>query len=341
MISGTIRSQMGRTLNLVMLTVVISIMLLFSGCSLKYTMDDPVLSSINYPENNLTPTVLSIVDKRDGSDVYFTIGKIGFASLGDISSLLNFKNIDDPIAYFALNLEAELNKRKIPVKCVVGSTERSDIILEVYRYQIVNYRATGFSPWEAGHVFDGILSHNGNRKKVTAYFYNGKTPVWSMNEILDPCFNIPSSILIQDVASKLNKLIFKLHSSDAEVNHLVNTIDTELMKSPNNAPFWMVLELGNTNNTTAIDPLKKYAKVGDEFFKSCAISAIGTLGTTDDLDFLKQVYDDAIYNEKYMAVKAIGDIGGVQAMNIIKEAKNEGIYESEGGFKTAVDLYQE
>jgi len=330
---------MDKKLNPVLLILVVVTAMFFSGCSLKYTMDDPKLSDIYYPENGLAPLNLLIIDKRTSNNVHYTIGKLGFSQLGDISNLLQFGNIDDPIAYLALHLEAELNKRGLPVKCVVGAAESAEVVLEIERYQIVNYRATGFSPWEAGHVFDGTLNHNGKVERITAYFYNGKTPVWSMDEILDPCFNIPSSILIQDVASKINKSLFGLQSSDAEVNRLVVQIDSELVKKPDEGPFWNVLELANTNNSNAIEPLKKYARTGDEFFKSCAISAIGILGTADDLSFLKQVYTETIYNEKYMAIKAIGDIGGSEAMSIIKEARKEAIYESEGGLKTAVDLY--
>lgn len=169
--------------------------------------------------------------------------------------------------------------------------------------------------------------------------YNGKTPVWSMDEIQDPCFNIPASILIQDIASKINIVLFDLHSPDTEIQRLVTEIDAEMEKKPEQGPFWKVLELGYTNNPKAITPLKNYAKIGDPFFKSCAISALGIIGTQKDFDFVRQLYEETLYNEKYMAVKAMGDIGGTEAKTMIKKAKNSELYEGEGGLKTVVDLY--
>lgn len=323
-----------------LLTVMIVVTMLLTGCSLSYTMNEPTLSHTGYTQNLSTPKTLLIVDKRTGDDVHYVVGKIGVGSqLGDISNILKFKNIDDPVSYFASNLQNELRQRGLSVSCLVGQVENPDAILEVHRYQIVNYRATGFSPWEAGHVFDGTIIHDGSSQNIKAYFYNGKTPVWSMDEIQDPCFNVPASILIQDVASKINMTLFDLKAPDTDIDRLVAEIDAELSSPSEIGPFWKVLELGYTNNRYATDPLKKYAKAGDAFFNSCAISAIGILGAADDVEFLKQLYRDTFYNEKYMTVKAIGDIGSDQTMLLIEDMKDEEIYESEGGFKTAVDLY--
>jgi hypothetical protein len=325
-----------------MVVAVIAAIWIFTGCSLTYTMNAPTLSQIGYTGQVPAPAVLLIVDKRIGDDVHHVVGKIGVGSkLGDISSLLKFENIDDPIAYFASNLQSELRQRGINVTCLVGQAENPDATLEMHRYQIVNYRATGFSPWEAGHVFSGTLKHGGRSELIKAYFYNGKTPVWSMDEIQDPCFNIPSSILTQDVASKINRILFGLQASDAEIDRLVADIDTELSNTPEIGPFWKVLELGYTNNRNAIGALKKYTKGGDAFFNSCAISALGLLGTTEDIGFLKALYDETYYNEKYMTVKSVGDIGGDVALHFIEGRKAEDIYTSEGGLKTVVDLYLE
>jgi hypothetical protein len=325
----------------VLMTAIAAIWL-FAGCSLTYTMNTPTLSHIGYTEPVADPAVLLIVDKRTGDDVHYVVGKIGVgAKLGDISGILKFKNIDDPLAFFAANLEKELRQRGINVTCLLGEAQNPDAVLEIQRYQIVNYRATGFSPWEAGHVFSGTLSHDGSRQAIKAYIYNGKTPVWSMDEIQDPCFDIPASILIQDVASKINMRLFNLRASDAEIGRLAAEIDDALNKNPENGPFWNVLELGYTNNPGAAGLLKKYAKGGDAFFNSCAISALGLLGTPNELAFLKQLYDETIYNEKYMTVKAIGDIGGDAALDLINRLKDDDIYESEGGLKTVVDLYME
>jgi hypothetical protein len=313
---------------------------LLMGCGLKYNLKEPSPSTVNYPNSGVPTTTMTIVDKREGENLHFTTGKIGpGGSVVDISKILTFQNIDDPIAFFSTQLEKELNQRGLPVKCIVGRTGDSSLSLEVNRYQIVNYRATGFSPWEACHVFDGIVVLDGKREGIKAYFYNGKTPVWSMDEIQEPCFNIPSSILIKDVASKINRAVFKLQASDAKVNQLAAEIDTEMTTKPEIGPIWKVLELGYTNNPNAMMPLKKFSLEGDELFKSCAISAIGILGAEGQFEFLKQRYNDTFYNEKYMAVKAIGDIGSQEAISFIRNITDQDIYNDEGGLKTCVDLY--
>ena len=314
--------------------------LMLSGCSLKYNMKEPSLSSVEYLNPGTTATTMTIVDKRSGDDRLYTMGKIGLGgSVTDISTLLSFQNVTDPIGFFSINLEKELNRRGIPVRCVVGSGGGEGVSVEVNRYQIINYRATGFSPWEACHVFAGVIGHGEKRTGIKAYFYNGKVPVWSMDEIEEPCFNIPTSILIKDVASKINKAVFNLRSSDEKVQQLAAEIDADLAQKPEIGPLWKVLELAYTNNQNAMPLLKQYAVQGDELFKSSALSAIGILGPETQFDFLKQRYAETFYNEKYMAAKAIGDIGSEEALAFVRTIKNESIYESEGGLKSVVDLY--
>ena len=69
-----------------------------------------------------------------------------------------------------------------------------------------------------------------------------------MDEIQEPCFDMPASILIKDVASKINKAVFELSASDEKVHQLAMEIEAELEKKPENGPIWKVLELAYTNN---------------------------------------------------------------------------------------------
>jgi HEAT repeat protein len=180
-------------------------------------------------------------------------------------------------------------------------------------------------------------------KAIKAYFYNGKTPMWDIKEVEEPCFTIPVSIIIKDVASKINRAVFNLSASDGKVDALTSQIDAEIgkeTKDPYARPFWKVLELGYTNNPKATEPLKKYTQDRDEFLKSCALSSIGTLGADGHLDFLIQQYRTAGgYNDKYMAAKAIGDIGTPAALQVLQDAKKDKSYASESGLKYCVDLY--
>lgn len=316
---------------------IIAILTLLSGCALTYTIKEPVLSSVDYGRQDITPVTLTIIDKRTGLDSDFVVGRLGLAA--NLSKVpVTLENVGDPIGYFAQQLGKELSNRKIPVNCVVEKTAAEGLILEIYRYQIVNRRATGFSPWEACHIFYGTIIKEGQKTPIKAFFYNGKTPVWSMNEIEEPCFNIPISIIIKDVASKINRVIFNYSAPDEKIDRLTAEINSEVGKD-DNGPFWKVLELGYTNNPKAMEPLKKYAQMNYEFFRSCALSAIGTLGANGQIEFLKQQYREEGYNNRYMAIKAIGDIGTPEALQFIQSLKKDASYGREAGIKYCVDLY--
>jgi hypothetical protein len=316
----------------------VTVIMLFTGCGLNYTIKEPVLSSMDYERNNLPPATLIIVDQRADMDASFFLEQIGVGSTMSKGRIVTLNNMDDPIAYFARHLERELNSRKIPVKCVVGKTAPEGLTLLISRYQIANARATGFSPWESFHIFSGTIINNGQEKTIKAYFYNGKVPVWSMGELEEPCFNIPISIIIKDVASKINQVVFNLHAPDGKVNRLAEEINSDI-GGKNYSNFWKVLELGYTNNPQAMEPLKTYAQTGDEFFKSCALAAMGTLGADGQMEFLKQRYREGWYNDRYMAIKAIGDIGTPEALQFVQSLKKEPVYGKEGGLKYCVDLY--
>ena len=315
--------------------------ILLSGCGLKFTIKEPVVSTIQYAAKDAKPVTLRIVDARSGSDAAFIVGKIGLGTrMRDISNILVFENIKDPIGYLAMQMEREFNGRGIPVKCVVAQSAAGGLTLKINRYQVINYRATGFSPWEACHVFFGIIDDNGKQTPIRAYFYNGKTPVWSMNEILEPCFNVPTSIIIKEVVSKINKAVFAYKVPDAAVNMLTSDINADFEKNNTAETFWKVLELGYTNNPVAMEPLMQFSQKGDdEFFKSCALTAIGTLGPENQFEFLKERFKAGGFNDRYMATKAIGDIGTPEALQFVRDQKNTDAYQGEGGLKSCVDLY--
>jgi hypothetical protein len=316
----------------------LALLILFAGCGLHYTVKEPVISSTSYITDDATQKILTIVDKRTGMDASFLLGQLGAGAEMSKDVIFSLDNIDDPIGFFAKHLERELVSRKIPVKCVVGKNVEGGLTLIINRYQIANRRAIGFSPWESFHIFSGTIIEGGREKVIKSYFYNGKAPVWSMKEIEEPCFTIPMSIIIKDVASKINQAVFNLRSADEKVRALASEIDAEVSKD-NYSGFWKVLELGYTNNPEAIEPLKKFSRMGDEFYRSCGVSSIGTLGAVDQLEFLKARYKDGWYNDRYMAAKAIGDLGTPAAKQVLESIKNDAAYAKEGGLKYCVDLY--
>jgi hypothetical protein len=334
---------MSRLCLLTKIVCIIVVAMFFAGCAISYTVKEPIPSSIDYGRKDINPVTLTIIDKRTGSDSIFLAKVIGIGGSMSDSVSIKIDTMEDPVGFFAQQLERELISRGIPAKCVVGKTATEGLVLLINKYQIVNVRATGFSPWEACHVFYGTIVMDKQEKVIKTYFYNGKTPVWDMKEVEEPCFTIPVSIIIKDVASKINRTVFNLRASDGKIDELTAQIDAEIgkdKKNPYDRPFWKVLELGYTNNLKATEPLKKYTQDSDEFFKSCALSAIGTLGADGQLEFLIQQYSGAGgYNDKYMAAKSIGDIGTPAALQVLQDMKKDKAYTSESGLRYCVDLY--
>lgn len=321
-----------------LVALLIGALSLLTGCGLNFTVKDPVPSTITYDSQGATPATLTIVDGRTGMDSHFLLGQIGAGSAMSERSIVKLSNVEDPLIFLAANLEKEMAGRQIPVKCIVAKNKTDGMTLTVHRYQIASIRATSFSPWEALHIFSGTLSSGGKKTMIKSYFYNGKVPVWSMDEILDPCFNIPMSIMVKDIASKINRAAFHLSASDQKVAALSEQINGRI-SAKDYTDFWKVLELGYSNNPKAVEHLKKLAQTGDEFFKACAISSIGTLGAAGELEFLKKAYTDGWYNDRYMALKAIGDLGTVESLQVLNNVKSDPRYEKEGGIKYCVDLY--
>ena len=319
---------------LVLLTIFLS------SCGLKYNIQEPTVSRVNYGTASASPTTLAIVDKRSGDNKQFILGKLGLGGeLRDISNMFTIENIKDPLAFLSVNLQRELNQRGIPVTVSVNEAGGKDLVLEVDRYQILNYRSTGFSPWEVCHVFAGAIVEGQKRTAIKAYFYNGKVPIWSMDELQEPCFSTPASMLIKDIASKINRTVYGLKAPEAAVARLIAEIDGDLVKDSKTGPFAKVIELGYANTPLVIPALQKYSWQGDGLFQAGALSAIGIFGAEDQLDFLKARYDNSKYNAKYMSAKAIGDIGGDKARDLLREIKKEKVYESEGAMKSCIDLY--
>lgn len=179
----------------------VAMVAVLSGCSLTYSIIKPTVSALQYANAAPDKLTIKIIDKRTGADTVFMKKMAGLKKVN--ISLNNFAN---PISYLAENLEKELNARAIKAVCVVGGNEKGDITLEVTRFDIINRRVNAYTPWESFHCFSGSVTNAVGTFPIHAYFFNGKVPVWSMNEIQEPCINLPLSIIIKEIASKINRV---------------------------------------------------------------------------------------------------------------------------------------
>ncbi len=311
---------------------------LFTGCvsNVKFTIKDPVVSNFKYDKGSEKPLVLQVIDQRSSLLFHDKIGGLDSKNI-----IITLVNISDPIAWLSQSLEKEFAARNIPVQVVYGKTiNPADIVLTVRKFQIVSRRMSAYSPWESYHSFRGEVTSGGKIADIRAYFFNGKVPMWSIEDVVEPCFNMPLSLLVKEIASKINHIALNYSAGD-EIIRNSSARAAEQTKNKDDYACFPIFELGGSNNPAAIISLTVFADNDDRFIRACALSAIGTLGGQNQLEFLQKKYKQGDEIDKYMALKSIGDFGTPQAMDSVLKAKNDPLYDKEVAFKYLVDLYLE
>lgn len=313
---------MARIKNIALCAMVVFMFLAFGGCAQRYYVKPPTPSEMIYVEKVDTEAGLKITDQRVGDDRNFSIGRM----------TVYLTNIQDEMSFLRENLVKELNSRGITV--VASDTDDAPLQLTVRKYRIRNHRSTGFSPFQTATTLSGDYVSNGESKKLAFYFRIGKVPIWSMKEVVDPCYSIPLSLMVKEIASKINRLSFGLEMPTEKVDALVREIEG----STDKFVFLKVLELGYTNNPAAIGPLVRFADHDDDYVKVAAICSLGVLGAVDQFEFLKECYNTRTKDEKLMALKSIGDLNTPEAVAFIQSVKNSEEYNHER-IRELVDLF--
>ena len=232
-----------------------------SGCSLSYRLNQPDESHYKYDGGQNNPVRIQIVDKRHDTD--FFIAKSNLANVD-----LKLQNVDDPILWFSKALQREFSSRGMAVKVDINNTiNESDLILAIYQYQIVNYRATGFTPWVSYHLFNGELITGNKNFPVRAYFLYGMVPIWSMTEVQEPCIDMPMSILVKEVASKINHASLHYKLSDEKIEEMNNGINQQLSTNAADACL-LILGLGGSNNQNAMKVLHNLSNEEDTLIRA-------------------------------------------------------------------------
>lgn len=302
--------------------IIILSLIAFFGCTKTFYIKTPTPSSIVYDQDYPEETVLKVTDQRSEKDRQL--------SEGTLSVVL--KDMGDEITFLGNNIEAALNSRGINIKC--NNDKDANLVLNAKKYRIRNLRTTGFSPYWTFTTFSGDLNFNGQKKRIAFYFKAGKVPVWAFKEVEDPCYNVPVSLLVKEIASKINRYYYGLQSSSDKINTLFQDINENFDEHS----FLKVLELGYTNNKDAIEPLVKLANHSDSMVRVCAISSLGVLGAIEKFDFIKNIYNTSENIEKSMALKAIGDLDTPEADDFLKSVKQSSDYKDEM-IREVVDLY--
>ena len=310
---------------------------LLAGCSAikyKFTINEPIVSNMAYDTGQKKPVVLKIVDQRTNKVFHNKLASL-------TATQIDLVNTDDPIAWLSQALEKEFAARDIPLKVAdKNTTTTPDLVFTIKKYQITSRLVAWLSPWETYHSFRGELASGGQTYDIRSYFFNGKAYGGALKEIEDACFNTPMSILVKDIASKINRNALHYSTSDEKLKGIQGRVEEKIKKHDDDA-YRSVLDLGNSNNPNAMKALVASAAAEHRFTRACALSGIGTLGAQGQFEFLKTNYAQYSGIDKFMALKSIGDAGTPEAVEFIRKAKDDPQYNSEYGFKYVVDLYLE
>lgn len=321
-------------MNSAMLRLFVSLIVLLgiTGCSLKYTADNPPAPGFVYQNVDRKPITMKVVDQRDS--VQYMVGISGLQRID-----LALENMDDPVAWLSKGLVNEFNARGVPLQLAAQDNAKpTDLTLTVRKYQLINHRASGFSAWESYNVFLGQVTMGSKSCVIPSFFFNSKIPVWSMDEIQKPCISDPMAVVVKDVASKINQCLFGYGVSNDDLQKLT-TAALSTVKADSPTACFPLIDLGGTNNPAAMATLKTFAGHGDSFVHNCAVSAIGTLGAQKEFEYLVGKFETFAANDRVMPLKAIGDIGSNKAQDLLRQVQVGELYREENGVRYCTDLY--
>jgi hypothetical protein len=286
--------------------------LLIQGCApSSYLVKTPVPSSISYKSLNVTSSqALAVNDNRIENEKKFSSGILNFELKLDDTPI-------EPINYLKKNIELEFLSRGIPVNI----DSRSSLDIDVQKFQMINHRTSGFSPFVTFTFLKADVNVGNKKEPIGIFIRRGKVPVWSFDEIIEPTLNEPLGLLVKELTAKINSIVYKQSISDTDVELLVQKIKTQT-KGKDKATYLDVYQLGFGNNQSAIPYLKELTNSTDEYKRQAAISSLGILKAVDEIDFLISSYvNGSSWTDKAMSLKAIGDLGTSEALAFLKQEK--------------------
>jgi len=314
------------------LLICIGVLISLTGCSLKYTVDDPPAPGFVYQRVDKKPITMKVVDQRDS--VQYMVGISGLQRVD-----LTLGNVDDPVAWLAKSIVNEFSARGVPLQLAAQANAKpADLTLTIKKYQLINHRASGFSAWESYNIFLGQVTMGSKSCTIPSFFFNSKIPVWSMDEVQKPCISDPMAVVVKDVVSKINQCVFGYGVSNDDLQKLTAAA-LSTVKADSPTACFPLIDLGSTNNPSAMSTLKTFAGHGDSFVHNCAVSAIGTLGAQNEFAFLEDRFHYFAANDRVMPLKAIGDIGGSRAQSFLRQVQTDKLYREENGVRYCTDLY--
>lgn len=283
---------------------------LTQACAISIPVDSPVASQMAYEQDiDSSPINISLVNELK-ADHKISEGTLQF----------EFKQKKQPLDadnFIFENLENELKARNSSNTI----SDDANISLILKDFEIYNYRANAFTPLVTLTTAKTDLVTESGTQRISALVKRAKVPIWAINEeaLVEPCFNEPTEILIKELAAKINRATGKASLSDDTIEQLYKKI----INNPDAPLAYMdVYELGFSNNPNAIPLLEELVKNDAEYTRLAAISSLGTIGATDKINLLQNIYNsDSSWSDRGMALKSIGDLNTAESQKILKDAK--------------------
>lgn len=286
--------------------------LLILGCAPStYKVTGPTPSQYAFEQvADAADLSLTINDARKEEEKTFSLGILKAGLLLDNKPL-------DPIAYLKEQTVKELNARGV-------STDAKDsggLEVNINKMMMRNHRANGYAPFVTFTMLSADVMTPTGAQRIGVYIKRGKVPVWSFDEIIEPTFNEPLSLVVKEFSAKINALTANQSISNEQVNKLVADIKAA---KDDGAIYRKVYQLGFGNNKSAIVPLVEFSKSTDEYVRIAAISSLGILKAEDQLEHLKSISKNAkLWQDRGMALKAICDIGNEAALDFARKTQAE------------------
>lgn len=281
----------------------------------NYNVKAPSPSGLKYVVAGSAPAAsYTVVDERRADGKIF--------SYGILPAELKIDDVPiDAVPFFTKQLQAELASRGLPATLAHGASGSPAIRLKDYRME--NMRTNAYTPFITLTYISADVETADGKRRIGAFVTRGKTPVWSFEEIIEPTFNQPLGIGIQEFASKFANTVYGFRASDETVKALTTKINGA--RTPET--FLDVYALGFTNNPAALDTLIGLTRDSQEYVRQAAIASLGNLGASNQFGLLKTIYQDATvsWQDRCIALKSIADLGTAESKEFITaEAKRLG-----------------
>lgn len=268
----------------------------------------PAVSSIKYDTVSNQPNQVSMIDSRPAESL-FSEGVLNF----DIK--VEGEKVNE-VEFFSAAIIDELKSRGSLVSLAPES--QGDSKLEILTLKIVNHRVNAYSPLVTFTQFSGDFLVDGKVSRIVSFIKRGKVPIWAINEkgIVENVFNQPLSLLAQDVATRITQNLSSNKISDAAVEALAIEASDNANKDP--LRYMKVYQLGFGNNASAIPHLVKLVDNSHEYVRLAAISSLGLLHATSEVERLTQIFKSAkLWQDRGMALKALADLDTPESKKVV------------------------